>query len=69
MNGREGQDLLQVPHDRVPIPLLSVIFTSNLEKDLEGPLTKLADNIKLEEIVTMLNDFIKILEKVFKLEN
>lgn len=41
----------------------------NLEKDLEGSLTKLADNIKLEEIVTMLNDFIKILGKVLKLEN
>lgn len=38
-------------------------------KDLEGPLTKLADNIKLEEIVAMLNDFIKILGKVLKLEN
>lgn len=69
MNGREGQDLLQVSHDHVPIPLLSIIFTSNLEKDLEGPLTKLANNIKLEEIVTTLNDFIKILGKVLKLEN
>lgn len=41
----------------------------NLEKDLEGSLTKLADNIKLEEIVTTLNDFIKILGKILKLEN
>lgn len=60
---------MQVSHDHVPIPLLSIIFTSNLEKDLGRPYCKLANNIKLEEIVTTLNDFIKILGKVLKPEN